>query len=297
MAAGYRIRMTIAAVAASFLFAGCAGTSKHDYAFDIAPTTGMLALDIENFRGNVEVRVDRRIDRAEVFASAAARRPTMKDEKTVLDEMWVNAELIEEGARATLKVRTGSPREDTGDHWVDLLVRLPRCDGLRIDNRNGTVVVVGTSGGTAITNRLGAVEFRTDKAMTDPVTITTTDGDMYYQVPVGSAGAFDIHTLAGSIWYRDRVQGSDKSYNAPGEYRVRLNEGTSPVVLRTNRGDINIWVDEDPVGLTRIMKRELPDVQDYWYLQGSRRHTRNLPEDHPEVTRRQITVNAYHDSY
>lgn len=282
---------------AAAMLVGCAETKPHEYSFDIAPTTGMLAVDIENFRGSVEVRADHRVQTAMVSATTSASCSLGKEAESALADTWIEANLEETGARAVLKVRTGTHRPDTSDQWVDLLICVPRCGGLRIENREGTVEVVGTSGGTSITNRLGAVEFRTNEPMLDPVTITTTDGDLYYQVPTGSTGAFDLRTLDGGVWYRDRVQGSDKAYAAPGIYQARLNDGTNAVDMRTNRGDINVWVDEDPVALSRLFKRQLPNPQDFWFLQGSRRHTRNLPEDHAEVGREQTTVNPYHDSY
>lgn len=267
------------------LAAGCTISRTEEHRFDIAPTTGLLAVDVENFRGKVELRADQRAEQAVVRATVHASRGMGDQAQAALDETHVSADLEEEGARAVLRVRTASPRENTGDHWVNLVLRVPRCQGVRIDNRGGLVMVVGASGGTAITNRLGAVEYRTDQPMTDPVTITTTDGDVYYQIPAESSGQFDLQTLDGKVWYRDRVQGTDRAYVVPGGHQSRLNEGTNPIALRTNRGNINIWVDKDPVAITRIVKTTPPDPQDLWFLQGSRRYTRNLPDDHPELMR------------
>lgn len=293
-----RIRMLgLALCAASAWLGGCSVSRPRDYTLDIAATTGMLAVDIENFRGSVEVRTDHRVQQAVVSAKASAHVSMGDQSVAAIDEIWIDADLVEEGARGVLTIRTGSPRENMGDHWVSLYVSVPRCEGLRVVNTGGVVEVVGTSGGTTITNHLGSVEFRTAKPMTDPVAITTTDGEIYYQVPAGSTGRFDMATLEGRVWYRDRVQGTDNSYAAPGLHTARLNGGSNPVALRTNRGNINVWVDEEPTELTRIIKHDAPDIQDYWFLQGSRRHTRNLSEDHPEVARTQATENPYHDGY
>ncbi|MBL8747218.1 MAG: hypothetical protein JNK58_12795 [Phycisphaerae bacterium] len=293
-----RARMMIGVVAGVLMMlGGCAESKTHEYAFDVSPTVGMLAVDIENFRGIVQVRADHRVQRATVTASGSASDESSKKAKAALDETWVDATLEEDGARGVLKVRTGTRAENPEAQWMNVTVLVPRCGGVRIDNREGYVEVVGTSGGTMITNRLGAVEFRTDKPMIDPVTITTTDGDVYYQVPAGSTGAFDLQSLDGAVTYRDRVQGSDRAYVAPGSYQARLNGGENAIQMRTNRGNVNVWVDKDPVALTRLFKRDLPDPQDMWFLQGSRRHTRNLPDDHVEVTRQQQTSNPYHDRY
>lgn len=289
-------KMWITAAGAGMML-GCSASTKHRYAFDLAPTSGVLAVDVDNFRGNVEIRADPRIAKPEVIATPHAGNSLGDDQDATLGSTWVEADIEEESARAVLRVRSTSPRDNTGDHWVDLVVRVPRCDGVRILNTGGTVLVVGARGGTEITNHLGPVEFRTNEAVTEPVTITTTDGDVYYQVSNGSAGVFDLESLEGKVYYRDRIHSSDSIYAAPGIHHATLNQGVNRVVIRTNRGNINAWADEDAAALTRIFKRELPDPQDFWFLQGSRRHTRNLPEDHAEVTAKQATVNPYHDGY
>jgi hypothetical protein len=289
--------LTATAAASAGLLIGCAQSTEHRYAFELAPTTGALAVDVENFRGSVEVRADLRTDRPHVIATPHAGAALGEEQAAALAGSWVSATLEEESARAVLHVRGTSPRENTGDHWVNLVIRVPRCDGVRIRNTGGTVLVVGTRGGTEIRNHLGAVEFRTNESVTDPVTITTTDGDIYFQVSSGSSGAFDLETLDGKVYYRDRIHSTDSVYAAPGVHRATLHNGTNPVVLRTNRGDINAWVDEDAASLTRVFKHQPQDPQDFWFLQGSRRHTRNLPEDHPEITAKQATVNPYHDGY
>lgn len=262
---------------------GC-GESRHaQYTFDLAPTTGMLAVDVTNFRGGVEIRADERVDRAEVYATPSIGAALKQSDDGAIESIAVDAALVETGAQAVLKVRTLSDRTDVADHQVDLVIRVPRCEGVRVENSGGLVEVVGTSGGVHIVNHLGPVEFRTNRPMVDPVTITTTDGTIYFQTPVGSAGRIDAHTLEGVVNYRDRVQSTTEAYAAPGVYAATLNEGAEAFVFRTNKGNINLWVDEDPESLTRIRKRDMTDPQDLWFLQGSRRHTRNLPEDHPEV--------------
>lgn len=277
-----RIKLTLAAGAALAL-AACSMKQEHRSTFEVAPTTGLLALDVENFRGDIDVRVDRRTQRATVVGVAHAGRSLGDQQGMALAGTTYDAQLIENGAQGVLRVRTTTNRENTGDHWMNLSITLPRCDGVRIDNRGGLILVVGTGGATEITNREGVIEFRTAQPITDPVTLTTTDGNVFYQVPVGSTGRFDLETLDGTVWYRDRVSQSDDVYSAPRVHQATLGEGENPVIARTNRGNINIFVDEDPEGTTRLIKWTFTDPRDRMFLQGSRRHTRNLPEDHPEV--------------
>lgn len=273
---------------------GCNSTREYAHVLDVSPTTGMLAVDVENFAGTVEVRAGTvatqgrsQSDRVKVMADAQVDA-SVSDERArqeILDGIAVNAELVEEGARAILRVRSTSSHAGADDHRVHLSIILPRADGVRIRNAGGTVLVVGTGGATQIENRFGAIELRTDKEMNEPVTLTNVDGNIYYQVPTSSSGAFDIETLDGVVRYRDRVGSSDHVYSTGRTvHQARLNEGTNPVVARTNKGDVMVWVDKDPVALTRIIKKSFPDPVDMMFTKGSRRYTRNLPEDHPEVT-------------
>jgi hypothetical protein len=278
----------------AFTIGGCGSSREHTYALDVAPTTGLLAIDVENFAGTVEVRAGgpasqgrSRPDRASVIADAEVDASVTDDaaRQEILDGIAVNADLIEDAARAVLRVRSTSSHAGAQDHRVHLTIIVPRADGVRIRNSGGNVVVVGTGGATQIENRFGAIEVRTDKDMNQPVTLTNVDGNIYYQVPTTSSGAFDLETLDGIVRYKDRVGSSDHVYSTGRTvHQARLNEGQSPVIARTNKGDVMVWVDKDPVALTRIIKKSFPDPRDMMFLQGSRRHTRNLPEDHPEVT-------------
>lgn len=279
MKLGTCLTTTLALLAA----AGCGSSRTHEFTFDIAPTTGMLAVDVDNFHGSVEIRAQTAGDTATVVGVARASDRLGDQRQLAVDATTIDATLIEDGANAVLNVRTGTPRENLGDHWVDLHIRVPRCQGVRVQNRGGNVIVVGTAGGTEITNRQGVVEFRTNQPVTDPVTLTTTDGNVYYQVPVGSTGAFDLETLDGKVWYRDRVSATDRTYSSDRTHQSRLAGGENPIVARTNRGTINVWVDENPQDIGRLIKRTLPDLQDHVFQKGSQRFRRNLPEDHPEV--------------
>lgn len=265
--------------------AGCSTKRSQEFSLDVAPTTGMLAVDVTNFNGNIELRAGSKGDAARVEAVARVS-PSVPDEqaKAILEGINVDATLDETSARGVLRVTGSSLAADPATHSLDLWIFVPECDGARIDNRGGEVVVVGTTGATQITNRGGAIELRTNQPMTEPVTLTNVDGNIYYQVPATSSGAFDLETLEGTVRYRDRVASSDQMYATAKTHQARLNEGANPVMARTNRGDINVWVDKDPVALTRLIKKSFPDVRDLMFTKGSRRYTRNLPEDHPEVT-------------
>ncbi len=283
---------SLAAVAAGILGAcglllgGCSASQERAYCLELSPTTGPLAIDIENFRGSVELRTVPDLQTIQVIGEV---RTAEKFNRPVQDEIFdavaVSAKLEEDGSRGTLRVRSTSTRLETDDHHVDLTIFAPRCDGLRVVNQGGLVMVVNTGGATDIHNRAGTVELRTSRPMVDQVTITTTDGSIYYQVPPGSTGRFDLQTLEGMTSFIDRVGQSTQSRSGSFEaYTGTLNEGTNEVVARTNNGDVRVWVIENPVALTRMFKTRVPDIRDSMYLHGKQRYLRNLPVDHPEVT-------------
>ncbi|MDX2115349.1 MAG: hypothetical protein SFZ24_06975 [Planctomycetota bacterium] len=287
----------LGAVALALPLGGCGSSQTHEYAFDVPPTVGMLAVDVQNYRGSVEIRVDDRVQQAQVVGVVHGNASMGKDAQEAARRAVVEARLVEEGARATLVVRTATPLENRGDHEVDLEVRVPRCEGVRVENQGGNVILVGTGGATLVENRQGVIELRTTQPMVDPVTLVNVDGSIYYQVPPGSTGQFDLETLDGGVWYRDRDSETDRAYAAPSMYQARLADGANPVVARTSRGNINVWIDDDAHKNTRLVKEAFSDPRDTWFLQGSRRYTRNLPESHPEVQRKVRAPIDYSGSY
>ncbi len=263
---------------------GCAASRASSRAVEVPEGLSRLAVDVRNVRGSVELRVNPRMKGALIESNA---RVATKDDfsperdRDIVDGLAVSAELLGgEDGNAVLKIVSTSPRPEAEDQAIDLMITVPRCDGVSIDNRGGLVMVVGASGAHSITNRDGPVEVRTNNPITDPVTLTTTDGNIYYQVPAGSSGAFDLLTMKGECAFRNEVTDAQKETYATRETLATvLNNGDNPVIARTNQGDVRVWVIKDPVGLTRMYKKTIPDFRDMLYLDGSQRYMRNLPDD------------------
>lgn len=265
------------------LLAGCSTGKSHTASLEVPANASLVALDVTNVRGSVEVRVNPRVKQAVIESNAAVGARDFKSpakDRDIIDALAVSADFTSADDRAVLKVVSTSQRPEADDQRVDLKITLPRCDGVSIDNRGGLVMVVGASGAHTITNRLGPVEVRTNTPIVDPVTLTTTDGNIYYQVPPGSSGSFDLATLSGECAFQNKVTDVQKdSYYTRQTLSTVLNDGTNPIVARTNAGDISVWVIENPVGLTRMYKKTIPDFRDLLFLDGSQRYTRNLPDD------------------
>ncbi|MBL0928359.1 MAG: hypothetical protein IBJ11_12035 [Phycisphaerales bacterium] len=286
-----RLRILAAAALAACLgvmLGGCGSSRTFTYRLDMPRAAdggpGLLAVDVENFNGTVELRAgdrwkDIRVDgRVEVDHEIPG--PVSAG---YFDSVAVSAALEGPAEMSVLRVRSTSPKfsRERSDHRVKLTITLPSAEGVRIDNWGGLVLVVNTSGATQIANRLGAVELRTNHAMTEPVTITTSEGSIYYQVPEGSTGVIDFETLNGSAYIKDRKGGTDRTYSTQRVVQTVLNNGDNPVVCRTNNGYIRAWVMDDPVAFTRSVREPPVDPREWIFPQGSQRFKRNLPDDAP----------------
>lgn len=261
---------------------GCASTAAtEDYTLDVPPTTRLLAVDIENFKGSVEVRAGKgtsAVVKSKVMTSAGATKEQLAAAK---DSVGVDAQIEDVDGRGVLRIRTDNARV-RGAEEVRLYVEVPRCDGLRIVNRGGDVEVVGTSGTTYIENADGAIELRTAQVMDQDVTLLGVDGNIYYQVPPGSKGVFDLETLEGEVAMRDFTGMTKETSSNLTMLRTTLSDGTNSVLARTNRGDVRVWVMDNPEALTRMIKKSAPDWTTLLFLEGSRRYTRNLPANEPK---------------
>jgi hypothetical protein len=261
---------------------GCASTAEvKRYALPVSPETTLLALDVENARGSVEVRTTSRDGAAHVTATLEATDVGRNETAAAIHaDTVVDVTLEEADGRGVLRIRAGHP-DATDRHRVKMLIEMPRCDGARIVNRGGVVEVVGTKGALDITNRGAGVEIRTNNPVTQDLRVLNTDGAIFVQMPPGSTGAIDLATLDGESVIRDFSGDTGVTAASREAVMTTLGEGTNSILARTNSGDVRVWVMEDPESLTRIFKVGMPDPRDYIFKQGSKRYTRNLPDDEP----------------
>lgn len=296
-------RMTAAAMTLpAMLLAACGQTTQQSYTLDMPAGHAPLAVDVKNFRGSVELRAIPNRNDIRVRGDIHVTEETAYEARTPIEQgVSISAAVEDSEGGAVLRVRSESQYADQHNHWVRLIIEAPYVDGVRIDNRgpmegmffDSDVEVVGTRGAAEITNRKGAIEFRSNTPITDPVTLTTVDGNIYYQVAPGSTGKLDLETLDGEVIVKDFTAATDETYSSQTLFQSTLGDGHNPVTARTNVGDIYMWVRDNPVALTRVWKRSVPDPRDAMFLQGSRRYTRNLPEDTPRNV--DLTRNYYNE--
>jgi hypothetical protein len=221
---------------------------------EIAPDYGPT-LDITNFRGSVTVEVDPRVERPEVIARVLpserrrlGERLRIKDAE-LAGKVNVQAESGLDGGRRRLTIVT-TPTAEAPDIYVDLTVRIAKTEGVSVRNTGGPVELVRVSGPITVLNGVGGAEggdvtVRTGSVMTNPVTLTTTRGDVLYQVGPGSTGIFDLATDSGTAQFYVKMGRVAEARPEPSRYRAVLNEGSNPVTLRTGQGFVRVVVLEN----------------------------------------------------
>lgn len=235
----------------------CAGGSRVvEQSFDVHVSHRFdgPAVDIENARGEVTVRVNPRVEEASV--EVVARHTSglsAEDEQRMMDGMMIEQARSVDGGPETLVVRV--PRGDwLGDELrFDVRVTLPACSGLRVLNSGGDVRVTGVGGAIHVENEGGAIEVRTSEPMRSPVALTTKGGNVYYQVPVTSRQRIDMATERGKASLdatHPSVRVTDFSSDGT-RVTATINGGDAPALLRSDTGRVRAWFIADPEGLVR----------------------------------------------
>ncbi|XHC24933.1 MAG: hypothetical protein ACFHWZ_08115 [Phycisphaerales bacterium] len=274
----------------ALLLGGCSGTQAHSYSLTMPEGLVRLAVDVENYRGHVEVIADENARSVTVDGWIWLGAEAIKaggEEPYTLTSVEARIERSPDAPNSgVLRVRTSSEHSEFHDHHVRLVIRAPRVDGLRIVNRGGYVEVVEARGAVEIENASGGIQFRSSSPMVDPVQVLATDTNIWYQVPAGSTGEVVLETLEGRAVYKNTLTDSDQTYTTMSQdgadgsvIRTVLANGTNPVNIRTNRGDIRLLVMEDPVGYKTNFDWVMPELRNYWRHGGSKNYTRNRPDN------------------
>jgi hypothetical protein len=217
-------------------------------------TTGSLAVDVDNFAGDVTIRADRKVDRTFVEVRRVATHGLGRwiESKDALDDArWTASLEPRAGGGDTLVIRTDTPNPEKYFHHMEILVVTPALDSVKVRSTNGNVTVVENQGAVDIETTRGNVRMMTPWPMTGPMTIVTSDGSIDYRVRGESKGIFDCETRGGQV--RQRCEFGKwvalDSHNDHDRFLAVLNGGKNPVVLRTSEEDIRVSVVPDPTSV------------------------------------------------
>ena len=274
-------RPTLLLAAACLALGGCGTQHQMVESFGVAELTGPMAVRVHNASGSVRIEVDETLPEAtietEIFTSESLNKEELQ---ALVDAINVETALDAATGNHVLDVRTTSAMEDM-EHAINVSISLPRCDGVFVDNRDGEVHLYRTSGATTVRNRGGVITLRTDKTVTDPVTLTNVDGNIYMLMPPDSTGAIDLVSLDGDLSYKATGNTTTVGgYLTDETFTATMNGGTNPIICRTNSGDVWLRPRTDPlaykppnyVPFVKIAKKGM-------FTGGTRRWTLRQPEE------------------
>ncbi|MCA9294119.1 MAG: hypothetical protein KDA20_09925 [Phycisphaerales bacterium] len=280
----HTLNCLLLALGALLPLVGCSAPSRNSIMTLHAPGPAEhLAVDVENFRGEVTVIAEpERTDIAIESRVVASKEIPKPDVAAALDSVAIDGAVetdpIQQAGFNTLRVRSTSLRAGATDVHAELTVRVPRCDGARIVNYGGFVELVDVGGALHVDNADGTILVRTSRPLVEPITLLTSNGNIYCQAPEGTAGAVDLHSLDGRIAFKDGFGNASETEYTPQHLRTQLGAGANPIVMRTNVGQVRFIIMEDPLTSTRVVKSAAPSIWNSLYLKGSRRYTLNLPD-------------------
>lgn len=254
--------LTFSILGASALAAvGCGSSQERSWTL-AAPAAEAFsdgpAIDIENHRGSVEVRVEPwRSDVNVSFRTTIAGDHSGDRARSIREGMNYDAGSNAADGPPVITIRALTAVPDDTDHSTRILVRMPACGGVRVRNAGGPVLIVGAGGAMQVENADGSVEVRTDRVIDAPALLTTTKGNVRWQIPLASRAAFDAETGDGVIVIDNAAPGQNDwsaTWSGPRKVAGTLNSGQNAVSLRTLEGDIRVILLKDPFGRVGLIR-------------------------------------------
>ena len=219
-------------------------------------TTGPLAVNVDNFAGDVIIKAD---PMAEATVVEVRRMSTMglgrwQESREELDDVkWTATLEPREGGGDTLQVRAAAENPEPHFFRARVLVITPALDRVSVRTTQGDVTVLENQGPVDIETTRGDVRMLTPWPMTQPIKIITSQGSIDYRVRGESKGAFDAASHGGEV--RQRCEyGHWRALAAENDHDrmlATLNNGTNPVFLRTSEKNIRVAVVADPTNVGR----------------------------------------------
>lgn len=215
------------------------------------------AIDIENFHGSVTIIVDPTVDQVvPVFKTRASIWVQDAIRKQAVESIKIRTSTLDQEGRAVFSIRTSTKWIDPTQVWVDITLRMPRCDGVRIYNRGGDVRLSGVGGAIQVDNgefagTSGGIEVRTDQDITDPVALLTASGNVVYQVGPGSTGEYTLDSKDGQESFDSTILRAGMVHTNGTVTTASVGEDASTVLLRTGKGDVTVIYMADPMKYTR----------------------------------------------
>jgi hypothetical protein len=171
----------------------------------------------------------------------------MGDAKASLADIDWSIATTQEGGRTVLRVRATTKYPNSGLQRLHITVAVPDVDGLIVKTTLGDVDVVDVAGPIDINTTRGFVSIVTHRPLHGPISVMTTEGGITLRAPPGTSGRLDAFTADGVVTTNIR-QGRFIVSGRVGDQSMQgvINNGTEPIVLRTNDGKIRVVVKDNP---------------------------------------------------
>lgn len=232
------------------LAGGCSLPTDHSIKIATSPSVARsdraMSVDCENRNGTVLVVVDPRITKPVVDVTVVdTGGGFMRRTPEATVKSWYAADMVLQDGRPVLRVLTSRDEKSQPPTYVNLTIRVPSCDGLRVRNTGGPVEVRGAWGNIKVENGYrggtgGDVKVHTTRRLTDSVELSTTGGDISLRMPRESTGKLDLSSPNGDLEVAARTDHVSGVKRTATVYRAVLNNGSNPMTLTTGAGMVHV---------------------------------------------------------
>ncbi len=248
---------------------GCGATSSTLEKITTGPVTEPLFIDVDNFRGNVKVYEQPRLNHIEIRRSqSVADDWTRLDQNIDFDQdLKRSLDLIQytsnvgyrKGNQPTLRIQavTGFAYPDM--QRVDLHISVPSIAGVQISTQDGKVEVINGKGPVSISTSNQTAVLSTVHPVHAPISIHNANGHIDVRIPTDSDATLDLHAIGGQANINDGGTAAVRQYIATGETCSGvIGHGQNLAMLQTSRGNIRVLVHHDPSRINPLYKYSLP---------------------------------------
>lgn len=220
-------------------------------------TVGQItAIDIENPWG--DVTIDARPRNEESFVAFKVREEKRLRWRSARQGYefdptgdYFTAEHVTNGEVGTVVIRPTDLTIDGFRPPIDVIVYVPRADGVRVRNAGGEIKIIGATGvidaesGTAEMEG-GDIEIRTDGRLDQPIRAWSSHGDVQVVMSKDSAGTIELVAPRGRTTFDGRFGVTEHSRPAKGYWTGIWNDGMNQITLRADDGNAVIMVVDHP---------------------------------------------------
>lgn len=207
-----------------------------------AGAVGALAVDISNACGSVEVRVDPRWKTPKVEWFAIGNVPEVSKGK---ETEWVATDVAVDQGRPVLRVL--GTELDGQRVPVRVLVMIPSCAGVRVRNSEGPVKLMHVSGAVDVVNGVqgvsgGHVMVVVDGVTREPISVTSTDGNVQVSLARGSSGNVTLTAPVGRVSMKGGKEALRNVRVEKSKWTGVVNGGDNAITLNADGGHVELVI-------------------------------------------------------